>query len=249
MQRGDNMADYTQDYLLDKKIKIFQPLDGYRASSDAVMVSSLICNVKNADKILDIGSGTGAISLCLAQRFPQAEIIGLEIQAKLAELSNKSAEANRFENLRFINQDIREKSSELQFCSFAHVITNPPYSKQDMPSPNMSKALAHNHHDFSLKEWINFAIKMLRPQGYFYMINRAEAIDEILATIHGRLGEIKIIPLFSKIGQPAKRVLIQGRKDSKAPSKIIAGLIIHDETGNYTSKAEEILRLGKSLLD
>ncbi|MBQ1612591.1 MAG: methyltransferase [Alphaproteobacteria bacterium] len=74
------MPAYTNDYLLDKKIKIFQPVDGYRASSDAVLLSSAIQKVKTGETILDLGSGTGAISLCLAHRFPQANITGFEIQ-------------------------------------------------------------------------------------------------------------------------------------------------------------------------
>ena len=50
------MQDYTEDYLLDKQVKIFQPIDGYRASTDAVMVSSLVNSVNQGDKILDVGS-------------------------------------------------------------------------------------------------------------------------------------------------------------------------------------------------
>ena len=60
------MAEYTNDYLLNRQVKIFQPVDGYRASTDAVILSSLVQKVKKNDKILDVGSGTGAISLCLA---------------------------------------------------------------------------------------------------------------------------------------------------------------------------------------
>ena len=36
------MIPYTNDYLLDKQVKIFQPIDGYRASTDAVFLSSLL---------------------------------------------------------------------------------------------------------------------------------------------------------------------------------------------------------------
>ena len=56
------MAEYTNDYLLNRQVKIFQPVDGYRASTDAVILSSLVQKVKKNDKILDVGSGTGAIS-------------------------------------------------------------------------------------------------------------------------------------------------------------------------------------------
>ena len=48
------MAEYTNDYLLDKQIKIFQPTNGYRASSDAVLLSSVVGNVRQNEKILDL---------------------------------------------------------------------------------------------------------------------------------------------------------------------------------------------------
>lgn len=243
------MDDYSEDYLLDKRVRIFQPLNGYRASTDAVLLSSLITKVKKNDHILDVGSGTGAVSLCLAHRFADSDIkiTGLEIQPDLAELSNQSAHVNKFEGfLQYINCDIRHKQTELENCSFSHVITNPPYAQNDMPSPNQSKAIAHNHHDFSLSSWLDFCIKMIRPKGWFYIINRAEAIAEILDNINGRLGHIEVIPLYSKSGQNAKRVMIAAQKDNQAATIITPGLIIHDEDGAYTQDAHKILRLGES---
>ena len=132
-------------------------------------------------------------------------------------------------------------------CSFSHVITNPPYSEHDMPSPNQSKAFAHNGKDFRLSDWIDFCLKMLKPQGYLYMINRAEAITEILACLHKKAGGIQIIPLFSKPEHNAKRVIITARKASKAPTIVSSGLIIHNPDGSYTEVAHKILRLGLSL--
>lgn len=244
------MLDYTHDYLLNKKVTIYQPVEGYRASTDAVILSSLVSQLKNGEKILDVGSGTGAISLCLAERFKlyNPQIIGLELQAELAQLANLSAAANDFNFLQYINVDIRHKlPANLPNCSFNHVITNPPYAQNDMPSPNSSKATAHNFEAFSLTSWIDFCIKMLAPKGHFYIINRAEAITEILASIHGKLGDIQIIPLFSKSGQVAKRVMIKAQKDSKAPSIIHTGFVVHDEDGEYTNAAYKILREGQGL--
>ena len=117
-----------------------------------------------------------------------------------------------------------------------------------MPSPNASKAQAHNHTDFNLNEWIQFCIKMLAPQGMFYMINRAEAVDDILFAIHKKLGNIKIIPLFTKDLSKAKRVMIVAKKDSKAPTEILPAFIVHSDEG-YTPKAFDILRSGKSFFD
>lgn len=246
------MNDYNENYLLDKRVIVFQPTNGYHASTDAIILSSLIKQLKKDENILDVGSGTGAISLCLAHRFQEQkpQITGLELQTDLAELSNKSAAANGFEDfLHYINCNIKNKPDTIENCSFSHVITNPPYALDDMPSPNASKALAHNHHDFSLTSWVNFCIKMLRPKGWFYIINRAEAIDEILAATYGKLGNIKIIPLFSKPGQNAKRVMIMAQKDNHAATQILPGLTVHNEDSSYTNVAHNILRLGMSFFD
>ena len=241
------MAEYSEDYLLNRQIKIFQPLNGYRASGDAVWLSALVSRVKDGEHILDIGSGTGAISLCLAQRFPKACITGLELQSELVKLSNQSAAANGFANLRFLPADIRGPLTDIENCSFHHVVTNPPYAEHDMPSPNLGKALAHNHHDFSLTLWLNFALKMLRPQGHLYMVNRAEAADEAIAALHGKAGGIRIVPLYSKAGQNAKRILLTAQKGSKAPLVICPGIVVHNQDGGYSPAAEKVLRAGLPL--
>ncbi len=240
---------YKENYLLNKKVKIYQPDNGYHASIDAVFLSALIDNAHPKEQILDIGSGTGAVSLCLAYRFPQCKITGLEIQPYLAELSNLSAKSNNFNNLEYINCDIRHPINNMTYCSYHHVITNPPYSNGYMPSPNLSKALAHDFQQFDLPRWLSFSLKMIRPKGYFYTINRTEALDSILSCLYGKVGDITIIPLYSKEGQPANRILIRARKASHAPTKIMSGFIIHNPDGSYTKACEYILRDGKSLFN
>ena len=119
------MAEYTNDYLLNRQVKIFQPVDGYRASTDAVILSSLVQKVKKNDKILDVGSGTGAISLCLAARFQeiQPQITGIEIQPELAELSARSAEANGFcdAKMRFIPESTPQNALRVSRTSWRRV--------------------------------------------------------------------------------------------------------------------------------
>ena len=242
------METYTDDYLLDKKVKIFQPTNGYRASSDAVILSSLIDEklVRGGDEILDVGSGTGAISLCLAKRLKHKSVrlTGLDIQSELVELSNKSATVNNFADfLHYEHFDIREKTS-LQGGSFDWVITNPPYSDHDMPSPNPSKKIAHNHQGFDLESWLSFCLKMLKPKGHVLLINRAEAINEILSAMYNKAGGIQILPIYSKVGQDAKRVAVIAQKGSRGISKILPPFYTHNADSTYTTKAQQILREG-----
>ena len=103
------MIDYSEDYLLGRKVRIFQPKDGYRASSDAVLLASAVTDVKRHDSFLDAGSGTGAVSLCLAARLCEHDIrlTGIEIQPDLVELSSLSARANGFGSMKFIDTDLK----------------------------------------------------------------------------------------------------------------------------------------------
>ena len=241
------MQDVEKDYLLDKKVVIYHPKGLYKASSDAVWLSSSVAKVKKGDNILDVGSGGGAVSLCLASRFKESQITitGVELQQELAKSSNDSAKANGFDFVHFENCNIFE--AKLKPCSFAHVVTNPPYSSSDMPSPNDSKATAHNFKFEDLKKWLDFCIKMLKPQGMFYIINRAEALEDIISHISPKLGAIEVFPIYSKQGQKAKRIIVRAKKDSKTPLVVHAPIFVHNEDGSYSDKAEEILRKGFSI--
>ncbi len=245
------MSEYTEDYLLNKRVKIFQPRDGYRASIDAVFLSAMVNaeKLKGGEKILDVGSGTGAVSLCLAYRLAtkKVQITGLDIQQDLVELSNRSAVANGFASfLIYQNVDIRKKIC-LDSASFDIVITNPPYSDHDMPSPKPGKQIAHNLQNFDLTEWLRFCLKILCPKGKIFLINRVEALNEILSVMHNRAGDIRILPLYSKHGQNAKRIIVSGKKGSRGITKILPPLYTHNEDGSYTREAEKILRQAQNI--
>jgi len=245
--------NYTEDYLLDKKVKIFQPTDGYRASSDAVLLSAMVSSVKSGARIIDIGSGTGAISLCLAQRLQNLSphIEGVELQPELVTLANMSARADNFEFVHFHQADIRQKINlpGLSPCSFDIAVSNPPYSEHDMPSPNASKAAAHNHHDFDLVQWLNFCLKMLKPFGRLYLVHRAENLPQICAALQNKAGAQTILPIYSKTSQTAKRIIVSAQKDSKAPCRILPAFVTHNHDGKYTEAAEKVLRQGLSFED
>jgi tRNA1(Val) A37 N6-methylase TrmN6 len=68
-----------------------------------------------------------------------------------------------------------------------------------------------------------------------------------LPLIEERFGAITLLPLFAKAQGPATRIILQARKGSREGLKLLPGLVLHEEDGRYTEKAEAVLREGQSL--
>ncbi len=121
------MQNKTTDYLLNQKVKILQPKTGYRAAIDAVFLAASVQKVKKTDHILDVGAGTGAVSLCLAHHYPQNKITGWEIQPDLLNLAKESALLNGFQNVSYLEKDIKTAPRAANKVLYDHIVTNPPY--------------------------------------------------------------------------------------------------------------------------
>ena len=90
---------------------------------------------------------------------------------------------------------------------------------------------------------------MTKPFGKIYMVNRAEALPQICSILYGKAGNLQILPVYSKEGQTAKRVLVSAQKDSKAPCRLLPPFITHSESGAYSEAAQKILRSGLGFED
>ncbi len=239
--------NFTVDDFLGGKIKLKQLHDGYRATSDAILLAASI-RPKKSETVLDVGSGTGAVSLALAACSPEVKITGLEIQPDMLAMAEENALLNHIEDrVDFILGDVANPPAEIRSTSYQYVITNPPYAKESFISPHKNKAVAHHEEAVSLSEWIDFCLKRLRPLGTFSLIHRADRLDEILCLVASRLGGVKVIPLWSMRGKPAKRVIVSGVKNSRAPLVLLPGIVLHNPDGSPTKEAEDILRNGASL--
>ncbi len=80
-----------------------------------------------APKIIDLCSGSGAIAIALAARYPKADIIAAELSGKAFPYLLKNIEHNHAENITAVNGDIRTLHSRYADGSFDAVISNPPY--------------------------------------------------------------------------------------------------------------------------
>lgn len=239
---------FTTDDFLGGKIKLRQPVEGYRATSDAVLLAAAVSAGKN-QKVLDVGTGTGAVGLCLLARCPDISVAGIELQAEMAALAEGNIDLNGLDGkMTVTTADIRAKRiAGVETGSFDWVVTNPPFILEDQPSPDPVRDIAHRESACSLPEWISACLRYVGARGRFAMINRADRLPEILSLLYPRLGGIKIIPVWTKAGEPAKRVIVIGRKGVRSPAVLEQGATLTDSDGRRTPAAERIMRDGAAL--
>lgn len=238
------MTQSINDFL-GGKVKIWQDKEGYRATSDSVLVAAAV-HAKAGESVLDVGCGTGIILYCINARIPNLDLTGVEIQPDLYALAVKNAPLNACKP-HFICESIDCERSSLHGLQFNHVVTNPPYYTEDFVRCHPQTAVAY-HQIIDIEKWIRFCLKHLRSKGSFTMIHRAEALPLILKILQtSALGALEVIPIYSKEGESAKRVIIRGILGSKQPFQLHPGLVMHTETGQRSLTAESILRLGEKI--
>ena len=234
----------TTDDFLGGQVKLKQTKTGLRATSDSVLVAAAVM-AHPGDTVLDVGTGNGVIAMCLNARIPNLKITGLDCQSDLLDLAQQNAQANRC-NFTPVLADLGHSPTPLHGQQFHHVVTNPPFYDEAHPRQNTQTAKAY-HQSLSLTNWLNFCLRHIRAKGTLTLIHRTEALPEILATLNGRLGGLEIIPIQSKAGEPAKRIIIRGRMNSHKPLTLCPPIVMHTRTNKRTTAAETILRRGKGI--
>ncbi len=243
--------DVTQDAFLDGKIAVLQPGTGYRAATDPVFLASAV-PAKSGQTILDVGCGVGVAGLCLAHRVAGARVTGLELQQDYAALAERNADANGL-SFDVISGDLRDLPPTLRETQFDHVMTNPPFypDGQATRPDNAAKSVAHVE-GIDLADWIALCLKRLRPKGSFTIIQTADRLQDILCALTGNIGAIRVQPLAPRAGRPAKRVIVQARKNSRAALQLLPPFHVHrgaehrQDGDDYSDAARGILRAGQA---
>lgn len=239
----------TIDRILGEQLILEQPKEGYRVAIDPVFLAGSV-DPKPLGSILDVGCGVGAASLCLAHRLSTLRIHGFDLQSDLIRLASQNAMRNNLRDTAdFMVGSLQKPPPRLIPSSYDYVISNPPFYEKarSVGSYVSQKDLSHRESEVTLKTWLQFCVRMLRLKGQLTLIHRPERLEEILSVLTPLCGAIKIYPLWPKKNKEAKRLLIQAEKGSAAPLKLMAGMVLHQEDGSYTTEADLILR-GRAIL-
>lgn len=157
-----------------KQFEIQQSKDVFRVGTDGVLLGAL-ANVGNASKVLEIGTGTGLISLMLAQRNPNAEFLGIDINEDAVQLTKNNFENSVFRSrLKNILHDFKIFETEEKFDL---VISNPPYFEE---SGSDKDKIARQTVELNFGQLISNSSNLLSEKGILSVIIPVEVGDEFI---------------------------------------------------------------------
>ena len=195
----------SDDRLLDGRVCLRQPLAGYRAAIDPVLLAAAV-PARPGDRVLELGCGVGAAALCLLTRQPDLAVTGLELQPGLAALARHNAEVNGLSagsapgsaagGLTVVEGDVAAPPKTLG-SGYDRVLLNPPFQPSAVEaSPLASKDLANREGRAPLTVWLELGLRRLKQGGTVTLIHRAERLNAILAGLDGFAGDLRVLPLW-----------------------------------------------------
>jgi len=236
--------DEVLDDLEYKDLKIIQKKDGFKFGMDAILLTNFSKNIKKNAKVLELGTGTGVISILLSEKTDLNKIIGIEIQEQISEMANRSVKLNKLENkVEIINENIKNIENVLEKSTFDVVVTNPPYKKKNTGIVNNNDIKLISKHEITanLEDFIKVGSAMLKSNGEFYMVHRPDRIADIMSLFRKYKLEPKVLQfVYPKLGEKANLLLIKAVKNGGEFLNVEKPLYIYNQNGTYTKELLDI---------
>ena len=226
-----------------KGLKIIQNKKWFCFGIDSVLLSDFAKEIKNNSTVLDLGSGTGIISILLSKKINAKKIVGIEIQKEVYEMSKKSIILNDLENVDFINEDIKNLNKIIENNSCDAIVTNPPYMKKNSGIKNENEIKLISRHEIkcNIEDIIKVSSKLLKDNGELYMVHRPDRLVGIIEILRKyKIEPKKIRFVYSREGENSNLILIKAVKNSGEFLKIEKPLYIYNKNNKYTDEVLEI---------
>ena len=218
-------------------ILLYQNPNGLTFGSDALMLAAYIeTGFGNA---LELGAGTGVISLLLLKRRKAKSITALEVQPSFAELCKKNADENGLSHqMRTLPVDLRDFSEP---SAYTLVFTNPPYMKDSGGKRNAfdEKNIARHEIKGTIHDFCQCAKASLKFGGTFYAVYRPDRLEDILVSMRScRIEPKRMTFVHADVNMPPAFVLIEGKLGGGASLRITPPLILYKDI-THTSYSDD----------
>lgn len=206
---------------------------------DAVLLANF-ARVKEKERVLDLGTGTGIIPILLTAKTKGQSFVGLEIQEESADMARRSVQHNCLEEkVEIVTGDIKEAAEIFGPVSFDVITVNPPYmiGQHGIANASDTKAIARHEVLCTLDDVLRESAKMLKPKGRFYMVHRPFRLAEILSkmvTVGIEPKRMRMVHPF--IDKEPNMVLIEGLRGGNSRMTVEPPLVVYKEVGVYNDE-------------
>ncbi|TDE16195.1 tRNA1(Val) (adenine(37)-N6)-methyltransferase [Dyadobacter psychrotolerans] len=225
-----------------KQFTVHQDKCAMKVCTDACVLGAW-ADVAEAESILDIGAGTGLLSLMVAQRNPFAKIDAVELDPDAFIQAGENVENSSFsERIDVFNSAIQNFDRGLPYDC---IITNPPFFQSDLLSPNLQKNNAHHATSLSFDELLISIGRLLKENGRFFILLPTDEAEGFLvkSLISGWFLNTKLTLYHDKNKKPFRQLMSFGRKKITENQLIIDSLYIYDEDSRtYNSDFKALMK-------
>lgn len=217
--------------LYDYGYKIVQKSDYFKFSLDSMLLANFV-NINMADsKLLDFCTGNCPVPIILSNSIKN--IVAFEVQKEIYELGDESLKLNNINNVKLINDDIKNIGNYYEEGYFDIITCNPPYFKvidSSRINDNNVKAIARHEILIKLEDIVSLAYKFLRDKGKLYIVYRPDRLMELLKLFDKyKFGVKKLQCCYNNSESLSSMILIEAMKNGQDDLKILAPLY----TENY----------------
>ena len=233
MQPGE-----TLEVLSCGDLSIIQKKSGYRFSVDAYLLAAFV-EEKPGIRVLDIGSGSGVISILLAA-IKGLCATGVEVQEDMAEMSQRSVHLSGLDNrVRIVCTDIKHYDEQ----RFDAIVTNPPYRPvaTGRINPEKNKALSRHEILLDLDTLMERSYELLKPSGRFYIVYPAWRLPDLIVSMRSfNIEPKRMIVVYSDMNSGPEICLVSGIKDGGRELRIERPFVIYSQQGVYSWEMHDV---------
>jgi len=225
-----------------KQFSISQEKTAMKVCTDACAFGALV-PVKNKQKILDIGTGTGLLALMLAQKSNVEKIIGIEIEPQAAEEALKNVKKSPFfSTIDILNMSLQDFTI---ICKekFDLIISNPPFYDNHLKSEKLEKNMALHTLTLSFEDLLSSSNSLLKVGGNLWILLPPFQMDQFekLAKKYLFFAQEWITLAHNQTKKPF-RIIANFKKNTKIETKKKELIIFETDNKTYTSEFKELLK-------
>ena len=190
-------------------------------------------------RILDIGAGTGLLSLMMAQRFPSAQIWAIECNDEAAKECQANVALSPWSHIVVVTADIRQWETPEKYDL---IISNPPFFSEKTLSPDRVRALSRSNEHLPFSDLLHCVARLLSPMGLFsVVIPYKEETYFVEIAHHIGLSPTRILHVQGTLEAPIKRSLLVF-SFQKTTTPLIETLVIEKGRHQYTQEYQELTK-------